>query len=106
PITGLPFANNTIPQDRISPQANALLGYYPLPSREGDGRYNYEVPILSVMRQDSLQSRLTQNVNQRNQVFGAVSYQRTSTDANTLFGFEDENSSSAVDAQVNWTHRI
>jgi hypothetical protein len=106
PITGLPFTDNTIPRERISPQASSLLGYYPQPTRESDGRYNYEVPILSVMRQESLQSRLTQNVNQRNQVFGNVSYQRTTTDANTLFGFEDQNRSSAVDAQVNWNHRI
>ena len=106
PLTGLPFPGNTIPRDRISPQASSLLGYYPQPTRESDGRYNYEVPILSVMRQESLQSRLTQNINQRNQVFGNVSYQRTTTNANNLFGFEDENGSSAVDAQVNWNHRI
>jgi len=106
PLTGLPFAGNTIPRERISPQAAALLGYYPQPSRASDGRYNYEVPILAVMRQESLQSRLTQNVNQRNQVFGNVSYQRMTTDSNTLFGFEDQNRASAIDAQVNWTHRL
>ena len=106
PLTGLPFPGNVIPHDRISPQASSLLGYYPQPTRESDGRYNYEVPILSVMRQESLQARLTQNVNQRNQVFGNVSYQQTTTDANNLFGFEDENSSSGIDAQVNWNHRI
>ena len=106
PITGLPFPGNVIPRDRISPQASSLLGYYPQPTRENDGQYNYEVPLLNVMRQDSFQSRLTQNVNNRNQVFGNLSYQRTVTDAATLFGFEDENNSSAVDAQINWTHRI
>jgi hypothetical protein len=106
PLTGLPFAGNTIPRERISPQAAALLGYYPQPSRESDGRYNYETPILAVMRQDSVQSRLTQNINQRNQMFGNVSYQRTTTDSNTLFGFEDQNRGSAIDAQVNWTHRL
>src|SRR5262245_6674736 len=106
PLTGLPFAGNTIPSERISPQAAALLGYYPQPSRASDGRYNYEVPILAAMRQESLQSRLTQNVNQRNQVFGNLSYQRTTTDSNTLFGFEDQNRASAIDAQVTWTHRL
>ena len=106
PVTGLPFAGNVIPRDRISPQASSLLGFYPQPTRESDGRYNYEVPILSVMRQESLQTRLTQNVNPRNQVFGNVSYQRTTTDSNTLFGFEDQNRSSGVDAQVNWNHRV
>ncbi len=106
PLTGLPFPGNVIPRDRISPQAAALLGYYPQPTRESDGRYNYEVPLLNVLRQDSFQSRLTQNVNQQNQVFGNLSYQRTVTDSTTLFDFEDENNSSAVDAQINWSHRI
>jgi hypothetical protein len=106
PVSGLPFAGNVIPRERISPQAAALLGYYPQPTRESDGRYNYEIPLLTVMRQDNFQSRLTQNVNQRNQVFGNVSYQRTITDSTTLFGFEDENRASAMDAQVNWNHRL
>ena len=106
PVSGLPFAGNTIPRERLSPEAAALLGYYPQPTRESDGRYNYEIPLLTVLRQDSFQSRLTQNVNQRNQIFGNVSYQRTTTDSTTVFGFEDENKSSAIDAQVNWSHRI
>jgi len=106
PATGLPFAGSVIPRDRISPQASSLLGYYPQPARPSDGHYNYEIPILSTLRQESLQSRLTQQINQRNQIFGNVAYQRTSTDSNNLFAFEDENSTSAIDAQVNWSHRI
>ena len=34
PLTGEPFANNTIPADRISEQAAALLLYYPLPNAD------------------------------------------------------------------------
>jgi hypothetical protein len=106
PATGLPFAGNVIPRDRISPQAAALLGYYPQPALQADGRYNYEAPILTVMRQDSVQSRLTQIINPRNQIFGNVSYQRTTTDSTTLFGFEDQSRSSALDAQANWNRRM
>ncbi len=32
PNTGNPFPGNVIPQNRISPQATALLAYYPLPN--------------------------------------------------------------------------
>ena len=32
PLTGAPFAGGVIPGARISPQAAALLGYYPLPN--------------------------------------------------------------------------
>ena len=106
PLTGRPFTGNVIPPERISPQAAALLGYYPQPTRADDGSYNYEVPLVTVMRQDNFQSRLTQIVNQRNQVFGNVSYQGSTTESTTLFGFEDENRASALDAQVNWSHRF
>src|ERR1700733_13789645 len=41
PRTGLPFPNNTIPADRISPQATALLNYVPLPSLPGQFQ-NYQ----------------------------------------------------------------
>ena len=51
-------------------------------------------------------SRASRRTSIRNQIFGNVSYQRTTTDANTLFGFEDQNRASAIDTQVNWTHRI
>jgi hypothetical protein len=106
PLTGRPFAGNVIPSERISPQAAALLGYYPQATRPIDSRYNYEVPLLTTLRQENFQSRLTQNINQRNQVFGNVSYQGSTADSTTLFGFEDENRTSALDAQVTWSHRL
>jgi trimeric autotransporter adhesin len=105
PLTGQPFPGNTIPRDRISPQAAALLGYYPQPTLDSAERYNYQAPILSAMRQDSFQSRVTQVVNQRNQVFGTGAYQRNQTDATTLFGFNDLTESSATDVAVNWNRR-
>jgi trimeric autotransporter adhesin len=105
PLTGQPFPGNTIPRDRISPQAAALLGYYPQPTLDSAERYNYQAPILSAMRQDSFQSRVTQVVNQRNQVFGTGAYQRNRTDATTLFGFNDLTESSATDIAVNWNRR-
>ena len=41
PATGQPFAGNVIPADRISPEAAALLAYYPLPNLEGGTLFNY-----------------------------------------------------------------
>jgi len=106
PATGLPFPGNVIPPERISPQAAALVGYYPQTGLSSAARYNYEAPILSRQRQDNVQSRLTQVLNGRNQVFGTVSYQRTITDSTTLFAFEDVSQASAADAQLNWNHRF
>ena len=105
PRTGLPFAGNAIPRDRISPQAAALLGYYPQPTVDSAGR-NYQAPIISATRTDGGQTRITQVVNQRNQVLGTAQYQRTTGTTRSLFGFEDENESSATDVAVMWSRRI
>jgi hypothetical protein len=40
-VTNAPFPNNVIPQDRIAPQATALLSYIPLPSLPGQFQ-NYQ----------------------------------------------------------------
>jgi hypothetical protein len=45
PITGLPFPNGVIPQDRIDPNMQRLMNLYPLPNRtdfaETRNQYNY-----------------------------------------------------------------
>ncbi len=41
PRTGMPFANNSIPSNRIQKQATALLAYVPLPNLPGTAR-NYQ----------------------------------------------------------------
>jgi hypothetical protein len=43
PLTGAPFPNNTIPTNRISPQATALLSYIPEPDPKLPGQFqNYQ----------------------------------------------------------------
>ena len=106
PATGLPFPGNTIPRGRISPEAAALLGYYPRPTVDSPQGLNYQAPILSAIRQDSVQSRVTQVINQRNQIFGTGAYQRSTTSATTLFRFKDVTESSATDISVNWNRRV
>lgn len=39
PLTGQPFANNTIPQDRIDPIARQLLALVPLPNQSGSNNF-------------------------------------------------------------------
>jgi hypothetical protein len=106
PLTGQPFANNTIPRDRLSPQAASLLGYYPLPTVASPQGLNYDAPILSSVRQDSVQSRVTQIVNQRNQIFGTGSYSRMTSNATTLFHFVDQTQTANTDVAVNWNRRV
>ena len=53
PTTGAPFPGNVIPQSRISPQATALLSFYPLPNFAADSRYNYQIPLVGISNQDA-----------------------------------------------------
>jgi hypothetical protein len=39
PLTGLPFANNTIPADRFDPVANQIMDLFPLPNATGASNY-------------------------------------------------------------------
>lgn len=104
PTTGLPFAGNAIQPGRISPQAAALLAYYP--EANADGRRNYQTPILTSNRVDSANARLGYSLNNRNQLQGTIGYQRTSGDSTTLFGFRDDRRGTGLDMQGNWSYRI
>jgi hypothetical protein len=106
PATGAPFPGNVIPSSRISPQAASLLGYYPAPNVETGGQYNYQTPVLTTTHQDAVQARFTQTPNQKNQVYGNVSYQRTTTDRANVFGFVDSSQVSGLDTAGNWQHRL
>jgi len=106
PSTGLPFPGNVIPQSRIAPQAASLLGYYPTANVGAGGRYNYQTPTIVATHQDAVQSRLTHAINGRNQLFGNLMYQQTTTDTTNVFGFLDSTRVSGLDTAINWSHRF
>ncbi|HTM03356.1 MAG TPA: hypothetical protein VL173_07640, partial [Vicinamibacterales bacterium] len=103
PITGQPFALNTIPADRLSPQALALLAYYPQADPSAIGRFNYQAPLIGDTRQDSARARASYRVNSRHVVGVAGAYQRSGANSTSLFGFTDTRSASVLDAQGTWT---
>jgi len=106
PANGAPFAGNVIPQSRISPQAGALLHFYPLPNFSATGGYNYQIPIVDIMHQDSLQTRFNKTLNRKNQLFGSFAFQNTRTAAPNVFGFLDTVRSGGFLSVVNWSHRL
>jgi hypothetical protein len=106
PLTGQPFAGNILPLGRISPQAAALLGYYPFPTVDGTGRYNYQLPIVTANRQDSIQTRFIQSPNNRNQLAATINYQRSTADSTNIFGFDNTRRNAGLDAQGNWSYRF
>ncbi len=106
PATGAPFPGNAVPQDRISPQAKALLGLYPLPNFGGSGLYNYQVPIVSPTHQDAMQTRLLKTLGKNDQVNGRFAFESTRSGNPNLFGFLDTTDILGLNAAANWTHRV
>ena len=106
PASGMPFSGNLIPQSRISPQARALLHFYPLPNFEGGASYNYQIPLVSAIHQDALQSRLNKTLGQRDQLYGGFAFQSVRQDTPNLFQFRDTTGTLGMLANANWTHRF
>src|SRR5437016_10435779 len=100
PLNGQPFANNEIPASRISPQALALLQYYPLPNFDGGSRYNYQVPLIANTHTDNFQVGMNKSFRRKNYVSGGVVLMDTRGDRNSQFNFLDLNRSFAINASV------
>ncbi len=97
---------SVIPASRISPQALALLNFYPLPNFLGSSGYNYQIPIVSATHQDALQSRLSKSIGQRNQLYGRFAFQDTRASTPNLFNFLDANDVLGIASDANWSHRF
>jgi hypothetical protein len=105
PVLRTPFPGNVIPASRISPQAQALLGLYPLPNFEIPARYNYQIPAVTSTHIDALQSRLNKTFGRRDQVYGDFAFQNSRTDTPNVFDFLDTTDTLGLNTGVNWSHR-
>ncbi len=106
PLTGLPFTGNVVPSPRISPQALALMAYYPHASASASTPVNYQRALLSEITQDQLQLGTTIPVSNRTTLTAALAFQRTVADSANLFDFTDTSRESALDAAVTWARRF
>src|ERR1022692_4675528 len=104
PSTGAPFPGNVIPATRISPQAKALLNFYPSPNFNPSARYNYQVPLVGTADADALQTRINKALNPRNTLNGTLGYQRTSAQSPNLFQFVDGNRTQGMSLNLTWRH--
>jgi hypothetical protein len=105
PTTGKPFDGNLIPNQRISPQAQSLLAYFPLPNFTGNPLYNYQIPTVTATHTDQLSTNINKAVNQRNQLFGNFAFSSTRNDNPNLFNFLDSGRTKGINTAINWTVR-
>jgi hypothetical protein len=107
PLTGLPFPDNVIPADRISPQALALLQYYPQADPGATGTRNYQIPAPTSSGNMSLGGTLSNLItNNTNQLSLNGAYTRSGNDSTSLFGFDSTNAGSGFNVNVNYMRRF
>ncbi len=94
PLTGVgrqPFAGNIIPQSRLSPQAQAILNYFPLPNSNAFGtpyQNNYTASGAVAITANQFDTRMDYYLNPSNAIFGRYSYEGGTVQAPGAFGLE------------------
>ncbi|HCC57988.1 MAG TPA: hypothetical protein DEQ47_12170, partial [Solibacterales bacterium] len=105
PTTGLPFAGNVLPPNRLNPAAVGLLRFIPLPNQPGLVN-NYQVQSANPNNADNLNLRVNRTMSKNDRVDGGLSYQNRDTRNEQVFGFRDATSGSGVNASVGWSHTL
>jgi outer membrane receptor protein involved in Fe transport len=79
PFTQQPFQGNVIPADRLSPQAQALLQYIPLPTRDGLSA-NYVATTQTDEQENQYFGRVDHQLSQSTSLFGRVAVRKGTID--------------------------
>jgi hypothetical protein len=87
----IPFTGNIIPASRLSPQAEAILAYFPLPNSTVAGTpeaNNYSASGAVAVTGNLWNTRWDYYLNQKNTIFGRYSYASFTQQAPGAFGLE------------------
>jgi hypothetical protein len=91
--TSTAFPNNTIPSNRISPVAKAILGYYTLPKNAGTdpatgpaGNATDATLAERTKAYDSVTARIDQKISDKNRMFGRFSWYERNSHYNNYLG--------------------
>jgi trimeric autotransporter adhesin len=95
-----------LPSSEISPQAEALLNYFPLPNTPGNSRLNYQIPVTSLGNQSNVNSRITETLNTNNQIAGNFAWQSGATTNPNLFDFIDATHTTGWNTGLLWSHHF
>ena len=106
PRTGNAFPNNVIPANQVSPQASALLNFYPLPNFAANSKFNYQIPLVGVTNQDNINTRISETLNPKNQFTFGMGYQRSDTTSPNIFEFVDKQHMDGINANTSWIYHI
>jgi len=100
-----PFANNQIPLTRISPIAQGLLQYVPLPIYNTLTQ-NYLANTAVAANQQNLNTRLQWTVDQTNRISLTSNYQNRNGQNGNPFAFKDETQGDGSNTSIAWTKNL
>ncbi len=100
-----PAQRASLPAALTSPQAESLLGLYPLPNFPGSSRYNFQMPAVSATHEDALQSRIDKTLG-RNEFSGLLGFQSTRKDTPNILGFADSSDTLGLNARANFSRTL
>lgn len=105
PAGRLPFPGNLVPQDRVSPAADGLLEFIPVPNQPGRVQ-NYQ--FVSSVRQntDNFGLRLNQPLSRRDRLSFSLNLQTRAGEGLQPFGFRDETSGRGLRTELGWTFNL
>ena len=105
PATGTPLAGNIIPGSMISPIAQGLLPYIPLPNTPGlINNYFYDAAVIA--NSDNLNGRIQRNITAKDRLAYHLSYQDRNGQTVQPFGFTDLTSGYGLSTDLSWTHNF
>jgi hypothetical protein len=76
PLSGVPFAGNRIPTDRIDPRAARLLTYIPLPNQSVASGANYIVEVGNVLNTNRGSLKLDHRLTPQDALTASLSYSK------------------------------
>ncbi len=103
PLSGAPFPGNLIPQSRVNPASQALLGYFPLPLYSNIVQ-NYDISPSNPSYARSFAVRLNGRVNNKNTLNFNQQFNFNGSTSQQLFGFKDTSSGYGLSSSTGWTH--
>ncbi len=102
PLSGLPFAGNKIPADRISSAAAGLLKLIPEPNVALPIQ-NYQFVTGVPQNSQAVSGRINHPLTAKDRLSASVGGQSRSGQSAQLFGFVDESSGHSYNADLSWT---
>lgn len=89
----------------ISPQAQALLNFYPLPNA-ANSLYNYQAVLADTAHADAFTLSVRKQLGRKDSFNGGIREQSLRSGNENLFGFKDRSSVLGLNADVSWHHNL